>query len=330
MACWLEEALQADDPPYPLTKEQLDPLTRYHGRAEWFVWIERLQRQRAEENAEQSAPKENTVRAHIDQYLAVRKVQAEAKGKITSYQSEKQWLEVFRKWVDPTAAIDIINENLWERFFVYLSGKVASGDFSPATMKNYQAAARMFIRNRWENKLIELPRNLTSKALAVPVPVRDPVLFSPAEIKTLLETANDRQRLYCLLSLNCGMYGVDIGCLRHDEVDWTEGRIKRQRSKTRDRSANVPKVDYLLWKETFDLLTKHRADHPDLALTTENGWYYVGGATQTKYPDQMRIFFRLMRKVAKAPAQAVEITAQNRGYALGKLAVRQVCRALSR
>ena len=123
---------------------------------------------------------------------------------------------------------------------MFLSNRVASGDLSSTTMKDYQSAARTFVRSLWEKRLIELPRNLTSRTLSVSVPLKDPVVFTKEEIKTLLNAANPRQKLYLLLALNCGMYPVDIALLRQDEVDWKKGRINRKRTKTRHRSENVP------------------------------------------------------------------------------------------
>jgi integrase len=101
--------------------------------------------------------------------------------------------------------------------------------------------------------------------------------FAVEEIKQLLGEASERTRLYVLLMLNCGMYPVDIALLRQDEVDWITGRIIRKRTKTRDRSSNVPKVDYLLWQETFALLREHRSKNPELVLVNAKGaplWQY--------------------------------------------------------
>jgi integrase len=139
-------------------------------------------------------------------------------------------------------------------------------------MKDYQGAARSFIKWAWEHgHLKDLPRNLTSRNLIVRIPLKEPVLFTVQEIQTLLTTANELQKLYMLLALNCGMYPKDISTLQQEEVDWKAGRIKRQRTKTRERSSNVPKVDYPLWQYTFTLLKRHRSKHKQFALTNENG-----------------------------------------------------------
>jgi integrase len=70
--------------------------------------------------------------------------------------------------------------------------------------------------------------------------------------------------------LNCGFTQQDIADLHPSEVDWEQGRIRRKRSKTSDRD-KVPVVDYILWRETFDLLIRYRSSDPDHVLVTESG-----------------------------------------------------------
>jgi integrase len=284
---WLKEALASDNPPFPLTTNQEDP--RYGGGAEddeledddfvnladddtyELVWSDRFEKIRQDERNEKAVPKENTIRSHIDDYLLLKKAQCQAKGKIATYSSAKQWLEVFKNWVDPFAPVTSIDERLWKEYFIYLSNRLAQKEISPATAKDYIGAARSFIRNRWEEKYIELPRNLTSKQLAISVPIKAAIVFTVEEVQAYLQAAKRKTRLYVLLMLNCGMYPQDITFLQHEEVNWEQGRINRKRTKTRDRSKNVPKVDYPLWRETFALLTKYRSNHPELVLLNENG-----------------------------------------------------------
>ena len=180
-------------------------------------------------------------------------------------------LKSSRNWVDPFAPITSIDEALWERFYIYLSDRITNKEISPATAKDYIGAARSFIRTRWEKKFIELPRNLISKQLAISVPIKAPIVFSVEEVRQYLTSAKERTGLYILLMLNCGMYPQDITFLQQHEVDWEHGRISRKRTKTRDRSEHVPKVDYPLWKKTFTLLQKHRSNHPELVLLNEDG-----------------------------------------------------------
>jgi integrase len=278
MADWLQAALASDNPSFPLTKFQEDPRykhTRYlmdeDLAAAELLWFDRFNTIRKEEKHEKPTPAENTIRTHIDQFLELKRAQAQAKGKVAGFSSYKQWIEVFKNWVDPQSSLEAVNEDLWERYFLYLSGRVAKHELSPATAKDYIGAARSFIRSRWERRLIDLPRNLTSRQLAICVPIKDPITFSVEEVKRYLQAARDRTRLYLLLFLNCGMYPQDVSCLTQDEVNWEEGRITRKRTKTRNRSENVPKVDYLLWRDTFNLLKAHRSNHPTLVLLNEDG-----------------------------------------------------------
>jgi integrase len=298
---WLNEALRTDDPPFPLTKAQHDPLWQEkRDEDQYGLWSGRLEQIKRDEQAETATPKENTIRAHIDDFLLTRKAQAEANGKIATNQSEQYHLTKFRQWVEPLAGIDALNETLWERYCLHLAQQVKEGAIAPATMRGTQIVVRAFIRNRWERRFIDLPRNLTSRNLSAAVPLQEIVVFAKSEIKQLLAKASDRKRLYILLALNCGLYPVDIAALRQGEVDWQAGRITRQRTKTKG-NANVPKVDYLLWRKTFNLLKKCRANDDELVLLNTNGsplWRYVEkDGKQCKVSNVATAFYQLLREV---------------------------------
>jgi integrase len=159
-----------------------------------------------------------------------------------------------------------------------LSKQVKEGKITAATMQGIQVVARGFIRDRWAKRFIELPRNLTARNLAADVPLQQVEVFSKEEITQLMGKASDRKRLYLLLMLNCGMYPSDIAALKQSEVDWTAGRLARQRTKTKGQSGNVPKVDYPLWRATLDLLNRCRSSDPNLVLLNNKGkplWRWV-------------------------------------------------------
>ena len=277
MLDYLKEQLADDDPTYPLPPQQQKPIDMMYevlGEDDYedpTVWHERFGQIRREEQAETSVPKGNTIRSHIDDYLAARKSVAVAENKLGTYDTINTRLSVFRKWVDPFAEISTLNEALWERFCVHLAQLVKNEEYAAETRAGIQRVARAFIRNRWERRFIDLPRNLNSRTLAASVPLREVVTFSKKEIGKLLAAASDRTKLYILLALNCGFYGVDIAALKQKEVDWSAGRITRKRTKTRNASANVPKVNYLLWRQTFDLLKRCRSKHAELVLTNQAG-----------------------------------------------------------
>jgi integrase len=149
-----------------------------------------------------------------------------------------------------------------------------------------------------------LPLNLSDLRITVPPPGRQPV-YSPAEVKAMLQklgelseehekewarrlAANEKRcpsmkrkmqhcrngakyfKMAVLLMLNTGATQQDLADLRHDEVDWTEGRIIRRRSKSK-RHPTTPVVNYKLWPETFKLLKEFRSNDPVLALVNEKG-----------------------------------------------------------
>jgi integrase len=99
------------------------------------------------------------------------------------------------------------------------------GKIAPATAQGVQIVARAFIRNRWERRFIELPRNLTARNLSAQVPLQEVEILTIPEVQQLMGAASERKRLYLLLMLNCGMYPVDIATLHPSEVDWRAGRI---------------------------------------------------------------------------------------------------------
>ena len=106
--------------------------------------------------------------------------------------------------------------------------------------------------------------------------------------KKILAASEGRLRLCLLLMMNCGYQQTDIAELGQSEVDWKAGRIKRKRSKGR-KQKNVPEVDYLLWRETFDLLKEHKAPadaEPNAkgdprAIVNQNGTALVNSRTDT-------------------------------------------------
>ncbi len=305
---WLDNALKSDNPPYPLEDWQYDPLNEAWKTEQGFgMWIERINQILREEAAETAVPKENTIRGHIDQFLATLKTIAMGKGKLGTYETSRYRVMIFRKWCDPLLTIDKLDEHLWERFSLYLFDQVGAGTMAAASMAGAQREVRAFIRDRYRRRFCELPRNLTARNLSAQVTVQDPITFTVKEVKAILEASSERKRLWWLLMLNTGMYPSDLARLTHDEVDWKAGRIRRKRSKTRDRSPNVPKVDYKLWKETFALLKKYRSEHPTLVLLNEDGnplWREVERNGRIDRDNNLRTaWFQLLTEIMKLPKE---------------------------
>ena len=171
----------------------------------------------------------------------------------------------------PDAPLESLNELLLHEYYLFLVGKITSEQMSQKHADSAMKEARAFVRSRWELRLIDLPRNLDSKSLSITVRDKAIRLFDDAELMKLLKAVPDKLRLYLLLMLNCGFTASDIGMLKQDEVDWTTGRIVRARGKTREKSENVPTVDYKLWKCTLDLLKRFKSDNADVVLLNSDG-----------------------------------------------------------
>ena len=158
-----------------------------------------------------------------------------------------------------------------EDFTSHLHECVSDGRFSRTYAAEILSSVKSLIRWAYKTeRLEELPRNLDDRSTCIEKSPTDIKTFTIAEIRTLLDAATERSRLYLLLMLNCGMTQVDIAKLRPEEVDWKKRTVTRKRSKTR-RHEGVPTVTYPLWPLTMRLLRKHRSSDPDRVLTAENG-----------------------------------------------------------
>jgi integrase len=177
-------------------------------------------------------------------------------------------LNVFKEWVPPYAPVASLDETLWDKYYTYLASQCEKGTLSHSTAGSTLNAAREFIRSRHKKRVIEEPRNLGDYAISPRLKTIE--VFTIDEVKTLLAHCHtDRDTLFILLSLNCGMYGVDMAKLTKEQ--YQNGHIIRKRSKTENRSVNVPCVDYPLWDLTDTILRKEMSEHPTLVLVNNNG-----------------------------------------------------------
>lgn len=137
------------------------------------------------------------------------------------------------------------------------------------TVSDYKRDMKQFVAWLVAHDLIVKPSILDSRT-STKIAQKDIVVFSDNDLQVLFENAHEKLRLFMLLGLNCCATQVDIGTLKHNDVDWQLGRIKRKRHKTA-KHENVPMVEYVLWPQTFELLKKHRSSHEILALTADDG-----------------------------------------------------------
>jgi len=153
-----------------------------------------------------------------------------------------------------------INGDTLPDFRDFLKSEQRTKSWSDHFVANVFAIAKQLIKWAYgRGRLEHLPRNFDDKDLAVEIHNSKPRVLSVDISKQLLSTTEEHCRLYVLLALNAGFTQIDISDLLNSEVNWTEGRIIRKRSKTAD-CENVPEVNYLLWTETFRLLQKFRSE----------------------------------------------------------------------
>lgn len=88
------------------------------------------------------------------------------------------------------------------------------------------------------------------------------------DVERLAAVASERELLYLLLGLNCGMTPMEISTIEHDHIG--TGTITRKRNKTSE-SSTAPEVTYHLWPLTSKLLDKYRSDHKKFAILTQDG-----------------------------------------------------------
>ena len=213
----------------------------------------------------------DSIAYHVQDFLAQKKV-AIAAGELkpASWSNIRLKLKWFVYWAQDKKLEGITSKTLID-FHAYLCEQINCQKISRPFGRDIMRDVGQFLKNRYnQNYINELPRNLGDKSLSIRVPKKKLVLFTDGEIKTLLAEAKERLKLCILLSLNCGMTQKDISDLRPDQVDWANGRIIRNGSKTVDEE-NVPEVSYKLWDSTFSLLKKYGSRTGEMVLSNTNG-----------------------------------------------------------
>ena len=154
-------------------------------------------------------------------------------------------------------------------FLAHLNERIVGGKVRPATAQGILRAVRSFVRWLYKNEVLDnWPRNLDD--LHIRVDLEEIVPLTRDEVSALLAAASDRDSTVPAAHAQLWFLQQDVADLTHADVDWTQGRIIRKRSKTA-KQKNVPKVNYRLWPTTFELLKRFRSDHPTLVLVNRNG-----------------------------------------------------------
>lgn len=220
------------------------------------VWRDRL-----DVMSRQAAHPDMSIKAHIKKFLDVQQAKVEA-SQITLGTLNKLQIHLsgFADWIGGDGSINSIDGQKLLNYHAHLLQQVSASIWTSSTASDHLGNVKSFVRWLWRTEAIEtLPRMLDagSRELEIGKTVASILVFTKAEIASLLAGASARTRLYILLSLNTAMTQKDIADLEYTEIDWEDGRIERKRSKTRTH-ANVPLVSYHLWPETLSLLSQER------------------------------------------------------------------------
>jgi hypothetical protein len=156
----------------------------------------------------------------------------------------EQTVTDFYRWIKKTPYCGTVQKKVWDYF-------------------------RRLVRFLAGQRLCPVPLNLDDRIHSFGSTTKQVKVYPLEDVRELLATLPQRLKLYACLALNCGMLGVDMADLRHDEL--RENRIIRQRTKTRDASRDVPTVGYPLWPETLELLRRYPRSQPEFVLTSKTG-----------------------------------------------------------
>lgn len=224
-------------------------------------------------------PPGRTIRENADAWLDLQKALVAA-GQVTAARvnNVRMCLDHFVAYLGAAADVAGIDAGKLSGFYARCINQVSSrregkGGWSVAFAKETFAVARTWIRWLWEQGIIDLPRNITSRSFRFGATAKTIKTWTVAEIQNVIGEAPGKLQLALLLMANCGMTQQDASDLLDIEVDWTAGRIIRKRSKTK-YNENVPTVNYKLWPLTWELLQNHRSGM-ERVLLTESGKPYV-------------------------------------------------------
>lgn len=220
-----------------------------------------------------------TVEHHVERFLAFKEMQVRGGVlKARTWGTLKERLTIFTNWIKPGTHVATINGNTIIDFYMWLLQQ----SWGQERRKGLFAAARQWIRWAWRQDDVELeilPKNIDSQEFVflthiddtgVAKKTRTELLWTPDDFHRTLEIVPEDFQLFLLLMLNCGFTNIDVGTLLKSEIRLDEGRIIRQRTKTR-RHTHPPVVNYKLWPRTAKLLRSRLSDDPVLALTNRGG-----------------------------------------------------------
>lgn len=241
------------------------------------VWQERIRQLDSLTSHQRKQPQ--TVEYQVQRFLDFKEMQVRGGVlKARTWGTLAERLPIFVDWIKPGTHVSTINGITITEFYQWLLHQSRGQQWR----KGIFATARQWIRWAWRQDDVELenlPKNLDSREFVflthldetgVAKKTRTELLWTPDEFHQTLNIVPEDFQLYLLLMLNCGFTSIDVGTLLKSEIRLKEGRIVRQRTKTR-RHEHPPLVNYKLWSRTARLLRSHLSTDPVLALTNRAG-----------------------------------------------------------
>ena len=128
-------------------------------------------------------------------------------------------------------------------------------EFKRRTVRNYLSAGVQLLRwlyGRYAGSETRIPAGI-DEAISIRGAVNlNITVHGVEELKELMKKVSGTiSQLDLMLALNCGMYQEDIGRLRHDEIDLTEGSAFWDREK---EPGNPFRIHHLFWPETLAIV----------------------------------------------------------------------------
>lgn len=206
---------------------------------------------------------DKTIGNQAHRYLEIERARGKAPN---TFANLRHFVIKFQEFAGLTdgRAVSEIDEETTTDLYAWLR----NGTLAPHSQKECFNVFKRFVRFASSQGLLDLPRNLDSRLFSFANNPTKIKTYPLAEVRQMLHGLSERLRLYALLALNCGMLGVDMATLKHEELQ--SNRIIRKRTKTKSQ-ANCPEVEYVLWDETIRLLNRYPRLHEEYVLTSKTG-----------------------------------------------------------
>ena len=288
------------------------------------VWQERIRQLGALASHLRKQPQ--TVEHQVQRFLDFKETQVRGGVlKARTWGTLAERLPTFVNWIKPGTHVATINGTTITEFYKWLLQQ----PWGQQRRKSVFATSRQWIRWAWRQDDVELenlPKNLDSREFVflthlddsgVAKKTRTELLWTPDEFHKTLDCVPEDFQLYLLLMLNCGFTNIDIGTLLKSEIRLKEGRITRQRTKTR-RHEHPPVVNYKLWPRTARLLRSQLSADPALALTNRAGGPLCvsklvvenGRTRETVWCSLLRRYMNLKKPKPRKPGKKRKTTAE--------------------